>query len=87
MKEATIRIGDKHKSVRVKKYFLDFYSRMLNVGIEETKLHAYKTLCDGLKIMSSEFVTADYVVKRMLVDIELNVYGELKSNERLFPIT
>lgn len=69
MKEATVRIGDKHKSVRIKRYFLEFYFVAMGIDFDTAKEDAGKELIHGLSVMNSEFVTADYVVKRLMTNI------------------
>ncbi len=68
-KEPTVRIGNKNKSVSVKRYFLEFWSAAMGLEMYDAKKQAGKELEHGLEVMPSEFVTADYVTKRMLTDI------------------
>jgi len=65
-KEPTVRIGNKDKSVSVKRYFLEFWMVAMGLEMYDAKKQAKKELEHGLEVMPSEFVTADYVSKRML---------------------
>lgn len=65
-REPTVRIGNKNKSVSVKRYFLNFWAVAMGLEMYDAKKQARKELEHGLEVMPSKFVTADYVSKRML---------------------
>ena len=70
MKEPTVRIGDKNKSVRVKKYLFDFYCVMTEKSEQEAKEVMTNQLKESVERIGSKSVTGDLLVQHMLVDIE-----------------
>ena len=71
IKEPSVRIGDKHKSVRVKQYILDFYGIMMKMDGKQAKKRADELLRESLERMPASFVTADLINKKLLVEVEL----------------
>ncbi len=71
IKEPSTRIGDKHKSVRVKKYILDFYGMMMKMDERQVKNRAEELLKESLERLPANLVTADLINKKLLVEVEL----------------
>ncbi len=66
-----MRIGNKTKSVRVKKYIIDFYTVMMKTTKEETKEIANNHLQESINLMPSRMVNGDLITKKLLMDISL----------------
>jgi hypothetical protein len=67
--EPTYRIGNKLKSVRLKSYIVDFYAEKMGITIEEAKLKSLEYMLLGCEKIGNKNVTADYVIKCLLLDI------------------
>lgn len=72
----SIRIGNKDKSVRIKSYILNYYSKMMGIDLAEAKKHAEAELEKSLSLLPSKDVTADHITVHLLVNTEIHLKGD-----------
>lgn len=65
----SVRIGNKEKSVRVKKYIIEFYCQVMGVEYGEALLIAKNKMAKSVERIGN-CVDADLLTEYMLLDIE-----------------